>query len=176
MDAQELERGAAGAAGDDLLTPTLGAEYDRLVFSRPWRPWGLALATFFGGIPTAAILYPLNYRRLGQPRAAGWTLVGLLLFGVLLTVGNVLYVRSGGFAEWTSDVEARRWARHVQTATGLVPALWLSARQQRRFRLFEAGGGAPGRLLWPALGAIAAGFVVTLGLGIALVAVLGSGR
>ena len=148
---------------DDLLQPSLDQQYDRLRFHKPWRPWSLAFATFFGGAFTAALLYSQNFRRLGMKGGVAPTLVGFLILGVVLGMAQLLY------RDAIAERDLEREARIVFRVVGLAPALWLSSVQQKRFRVFESTGQPEGKLLLPAIGAILVALV--LGVLLAFVAV-----
>ena len=109
-----------------------------------------------GGPYVAMILYSLNYRRLGQGRAAVLCFLGLLLFAVGILFG-IAYSSATGLEGYDPNSEengARRWITRLGTA---AVALGLSLHQQRRFRLFQGTGGEAGKLFLPGVLAFLAG-------------------
>ncbi len=138
-----------GAPPDDLLTPTLSADFDVHAFRRPWNPRHLFWSGFLGGPLAGGVLAGLNYRRLNQPRRANVAFALAALAGVLLAVGFVLWLRGRG-----EEVEARSTGRIALRAVGGFLTMALAAPQNQRFDAYTAAGLAPGKLLGPAVAAI----------------------
>jgi len=150
----------------DLLQPTLDESYDEPKFQSPWRPWHLIWVAIFGGLVAAAIVYPWNYRRLGQPRHAEWALAVLVPLAVVVPVLSMWYLVHEFGLDGAADVadlapEDRRSVRLFQRAVTFIPAAIFSSLQDKRYRLYEANGGEPGRLLGVALALIFGSLVVS---------------
>lgn len=103
------------------VSPALPAEQSP---KSPWRPWVSGIAGFLLGPLAGGIIAFINFRRLGRPRAAAWTLgltiVGCALFGMLIAfapaasngigrmIGNILspflypFLQKKAFDEWAA--------------------------------------------------------------------------
>lgn len=150
---------------DPLLTPTLTEADDSAGFDRPWNPWSLAAHTFFFGPLGGGCLLALNYRKLGLPGRTTGALVGVVIVGLLMTVGAV-WVVAGGMIN-PSDREARSTLRLVGKVLTVLLGMALASTQQKRWRLFQATGLPQGKLLGPgivaALLSMLVQFLVALG-------------
>ena len=146
---------------DDLLQPTLGAEFDVTRFGRPWDPERLRYVTFFAWPLGAGALFALNYRRLGRERAARWTLAGSLLLLVLLLVAVAILAQDRA---QLGDRNLVRTVRFVLVGVCIAASVAVAKDQARAFRAYTLGDGEPARLLGPAVIAIVANLVATAAL------------
>ena len=145
---------------DDLFAPTLTEDDDALDFDRPWNPWSLVILTFFFGLVAGGTLLALNFRKLGLRQSVAPTL------GLVLVVAFLLAAASAGLIAASAGGQAhpglRAGFRFLVPAVNAGIAMVIAAGQQKRFRLFQASGGPPGKLLWPAVGAAAASIAFEL--------------
>jgi hypothetical protein len=103
------------------VAPPLPAEQNT---KPPWRPWVSGIAGLLLGPLSGGLIAFINFRRLGRPRAAAWTLaltiIGCALFGVLIVfapaasngigrlIGNILspllypFIQRNAFDEWAA--------------------------------------------------------------------------
>jgi hypothetical protein len=141
---------------DDLLQPVLTRADNAVGFDRPWNPAWLTFATFFGGLAAGGWLLAENWRRLGHPERRWPLFAGMALAWLALTAATTwLHLRGWpGVYEAHSSVHARN-ARNVARLLTLGLALAVTARQQKRWKLWLAHGGEHAPLLQPAVGAIA---------------------
>ncbi|MBI5363356.1 MAG: hypothetical protein HZA53_09260 [Planctomycetes bacterium] len=130
---------------DDLLRPTLAADFDVRTFDRPWDPSGLPIAAFFFGPLGGGILYALNYRRLGQRRHARWCFAGAVVVALLFIAVSAWLIASGVLT--TKDRIARYGVQGLSALLGLA----LTRHQSGRFGAWEALGQPKRKLLGPAL-------------------------
>lgn len=111
----------------------------------PWSPTGIALLTLLISPFAGAVLYAVNYSRLGVPERCR-----LALFANLIPATLVLWSAargpSGGFV-WRLEV-------------AIFLAAYFYKTQEGRFRTHRAGGGARGSLFLPAALLIVATLVV----------------
>lgn len=139
---------AQRATTDELLQPTLSADFDVHAFRRPWNPRNLIWSGFIGGPLSGGVLAALNYRRLNQPARA---LVALAVTFVVCLAFAVAW------ALWGSPLDeapGRQSARLSVRAVGCVLTLALSAPQGKLFEAYKAADLEPGKLLWPAVASI----------------------
>jgi hypothetical protein len=136
---------------DDLLRPTLDRRFDTSrvgvgAAGRPWNPASLQFVTFFAWPIGAGALYGLNYKRLGQKRAARFTFAGTAVFTlVVLAAMYALFVSAGNDADRTNV----RLLRLGFLAVALVGAVLLSKHQSGPYRAYELGSGKS-QSLWVA--------------------------
>jgi len=126
------------APDDDLLKPTLDERYDSATVAAggaaPWDPESMVFATFFSLPLGAGVLYAINYRRLGQPRAALFTLLGTCVF--------VLGALAGAWWLTVDGAKATRpYVRLALTALGFITVTLLSRHQKGPFRAWSNAGG-----------------------------------
>lgn len=131
---------------DELLQPSLSADFDVRKFDRPWDPSNLPYAAFFFGPLAGGVLYALNYKRLGSPRNARLCLAGSVLIS-LVAIASIAWLLDSGVITTKSRV-ARFGLQGLSAAVGLA----LSKHQRGRFRAWEQLGRPPRKLLLPALG------------------------
>lgn len=116
------------------------------------------LASFFGGPLTAGWMFAWNFSKLGERKKAP------VCFLVFLALTIVLMSVLGYFSALTGDVELsdadRRQARFTIRLVAVVGALIVSRMQARRFRIYSSSGAEPAPVLLPAIGVIAAVFVL----------------
>lgn len=137
-----------GSTQDELLRPTLGADFDVRSFRAPFDPRNLLWAGFFGGPLAGGALLAWNTWRLRQPRQLGWV-VGLSL---VLTLGCAAV---GGWWLHAHGLEEQRTTvRLAQRAVGALFVLCCVPAQKKRFDAFALAGGTPGKVLVPSLVAI----------------------
>ena len=151
------------ASDDDLLRPSLAADFDVRTFDRPWNPSYLPFVAFLMGPLGGGILYALNFRRLGQPRRARACMIGAVVL-TLACAGLIVGLIDAGVLT-TKDRIARYGVQGLSAGLGLV----LTRLQSGRFRAWEQLGRPPRKLLGPAigygcLGALAFGVLLVLGL------------
>ena len=139
---------AQRATTDELLQPTLSADFDVHAYRRPWNPRNLIWSGFLGGPLSGGVLVALNHRRLNQPRQALVALAFTIACCIALAVGLALW------GPLLDGPNGRRSVRFAISAVGSVLTLVLAAPQNKRFEAYTAAGLAPGKLLWPALAAI----------------------
>lgn len=157
----------------ELLQPSLDESHDLASFDRPWRPWSVVFATFFAQALGGGALLALNYRRLGQPRAAVLCLAGFLALALASVALLVWRGREGLLGR--ADPDQRLLWRTAVRGIALIPAALVAYHQQRRFDVYLLSGGEPARLLGPALAAVAISAVLNLGLVTAGLAIVGTG-
>jgi hypothetical protein len=131
---------------DELLQPSLSADFDVRKFDRPWDPSNLPYAAFFFGPLAGGVLYALNYKRLGSARHAWLCLTGSVLLS-LVAIAVVVWLLVSGVITAENRV-ARFGIQGLSAAVGLA----LSKHQRGRFRAWEQLGRPPRKLLLPALG------------------------
>ncbi len=142
---------------DDLLRPTLDRRFDTSrigvgAAGRPWNPASLQFVTFFAWPIGAGALYGLNYKRLGQKRAARFTFAGTAVFTLaVLAAMYALFLFAGNDA----DRSKVRLVRLGFLAVAALSAVLLSKHQSGPFRAYELRSGKP-QSLW------VAGFVAVL--------------
>jgi hypothetical protein len=156
----------SGHSDDDLFTPTLTDADDAIDFDRPWNPWSLVVLTFFFGIVAGGGLLAHNFRRLGIPDRFYSTLAIVAVATVIIVAAQT--AMSPGDPGSPADRDAARTVRFLGKAAACLTAMAIAAPQHRRFRLYQATGREPGRLLKPALAAILISLVVTVAVGAAL--------
>lgn len=146
----------------DLLKPSLAARDDASGFDQPWNPTTLAVITFFFGLPAGGGLLAVNFRRLGMrewflPAIAIVSVVSLVAYG-----GAVWYA-----AHAMLDRDEQRTLRFAVRIVNVLVALLFVHLQRPRFRLADLTDVEKGKLLWPAVLAIALGtaavFAVAVG-------------
>ena len=139
---------AQRATTDELLRPTLSADFDVHAFRKPWNPRHLVWSGFLGGPLSGGVLAALNYRRLNQNSRAfvalAVTLVVCLAFAVAWALWGPPLDEARGRQSWHLPVRA----------VGCVLTLALSAPQNKLFDAYRAADLEPGKLLWPAVAAI----------------------
>jgi hypothetical protein len=156
---------------DDLLRPTLDRRFDSSrvgvgAAGRPWNPASLQFVTFFAWPIGAGALYGLNYKRLGQKRAARLTFAGTAVFTLVVLAAIYALVASGG---GELDRSTQRWMRLCFLAVALVSAVSLSKHQSGPYRAYERRSGKP-QSLWVA--GLVAVFVNVLVFGVLSAAVV----
>lgn len=149
----------------DLLTPVLTEADDAVGFDRPWTPWHLVFLTFFFGITAGGGLLALNFGRLGQPQRVA----GALVFVAVASIATMF-----GFALLVPEI-GRPETKIVRRAIFLAAAIGMAALQRRRHRLHEACDLPAGKLLGPALAAIAIGSGIDAGIAVLVATLLGIG-
>ena len=153
----------------DLFTPSLTEDDDAVGFDSPWHPWSVVFAAFFCGAFGGGALMAWNFHRLGM-RGRVWPCA--LTFAAL---GVAILFASVALRPDLSDPADARIARYAVRAATVLVAMGFASAQKRRFGIFTASGGEPGKLLlWGV-----AMFVLNAGLQIALltgaIAVVGAG-
>ena len=143
-----------------LTTGRNRAEDDPLDFDRPWSPWRLVTLSLLVGLLPAGRLLALNFPRLGM---RGRLVPGLLLvavLGLVIDFAPIWLLASGVLRVEAPSQNA--WLRPVVRSAAVLVTMVLASMQQQRYRLFQASGLPAGRLLWPAIAAIAIGLFVGL--------------
>ena len=151
---------APGVWDEELFTPSLTEADDVLGFDCPWNPLSLVMLTFFFGIISGLGLLAFNYKRLGIKGRLYSTLALALFFEILATALNIWAVNSG-----VLDVQDKTAMQTWRTGTKVVfvgIALLIAQTQNSRFRLFRHSDLPAGKLLKPALLAIAIGFAIDM--------------
>jgi hypothetical protein len=138
---------------DDLLRPTLSEDDDALGFEEPWNPWSLVVLTFFFGLIAGGGLLAFNYRRLGM-RVPVYAVLAFVAVMSCLAQGFTIWLVYSGLVDHNHR-ETLRNIRWGGRAFITVIAMALAQTQMKRFRLFEHSDLPSGKLLLPALGAIA---------------------
>ena len=124
-----------------------------------WHPRSLLLPSFFGGPITGAILYWRNAGFIGHKNDRKLI---LSLFLVLMLAASVAQVDGLRRAKLELLANPERYKNLVQFATRgatLLIAFWVGSRQEPRVRTDQ---GDPRPLLLPGLGAILAGWALSL--------------
>src|SRR5688500_12751591 len=135
------------APDDDLFQPTLTEADDAEGFNKPWNPWSLVVLAFFFGLPGGGGLLAFNYERLGIRGRLLPTLALVLVVSAAIAAAQ-LWLRAnpvGGL----QGRPARRAAGLAAQGAAALAAMALAGTQRRRYRLYQATGQEPGRVLLP---------------------------
>ena len=119
---------------DDLLRPTLAADFDVRRFEQPWNPASMPFAAFFVGPLGTGWLYALNYRYLGLPKHA--RNCALLAVGIAFACALVLVWAISNKRMPTDS----RWIRYGSQGFSVAVGLWLTSHQMGRFRAWQKLG------------------------------------
>ena len=138
---------------------------------RPWNPWNLVLATFFGGPLGGGWLLAHNFSRLGERRKEPWCMLAFVWVALLLSLAFVWWKVLGPGAGATGP-GSRTIPRLIMQGGSTLAAVVVASMQARRYRLFELSGGQPGKLLGVAIRAILIGTLIHTALQLALLALL----
>jgi len=145
---------------DELLRPSLSADYDVRSYRPLFRPEGLLYAAFFGGPLAGLILYGVNYSRMGRRDLArnAW------IAGAVLTVvigGLIAWYLADSWSE-TGRTRTPSWIRFSVNGLGVGIGWFVAKHQSSRFEAWQSAGNTPAKGFFPGLAAVLLSAVVML--------------
>lgn len=142
---------------DELLRPTLSADYDVRAYRPLFRPESILYPSFFGGPFAALVLFGTNYARMGRRDLARNAWIAGAVLTVVLGVA-VAWILAESWAE-SGTRRTPTGVRLALNGLGVAIGWFLSKHQASRFEAWHNAGNAPAKLLWPGLAAVIAGAI-----------------